>query len=95
MGTIDHKNPRKKFESFAKCLQKILYDSQDAAKIQSKIQMGILSNVVIHKIINGHRSEDGAKAHKILMSIKETCRLRNLNFHDYLEEYLSNLTSKL
>ena len=58
-------------------------------------ERGILPNIVIRKITNGHRSEDGAKAHKILMSIKETCRLRNLNFHDYLEEYLSNLTSKL
>ncbi len=56
---------------------------------------GILPNVVICKITNGHRSEDGAKAHKILMNIKETCRLRNLDFHDYLEEYLFNLTSKL
>ena len=35
-----------------------------------------------------------SQAHKILISIKETCRLRNLNFHDYLEEHLSNLTSK-
>ncbi len=150
LGTIDHKNPGKEFEPFAKRLQKILYDSQDAAKIQSKIkrlkikknlevridrliskpykekncirfvkrirrekdmlftflktgtdwhnntaERGIRPNVVIRKITNGHRSEDGAKAHKILMSIKETCRLRNLNFHDYLEEYLSNLTSKL
>ena len=45
---------------------------------------GILPNVIICKITNAHRSEDGDKAHKILISIKETCRLRNLNFHDYM-----------
>ncbi|HXG74470.1 MAG TPA: IS66 family transposase [Candidatus Nitrosotenuis sp.] len=36
----------------------------------------IRPNVIIRKITNGHRTESGAVSHKILMSIKETSRLR-------------------
>jgi len=50
-------------------------------------------NVIIQKITNGHRSESGA-SHKVLMSIKETCRVQGLNFHDYSLEYFSNVISK-
>ncbi len=58
-------------------------------------ERAIRPNVIIRKITNGHRSESGAYSHKVLMSVKETCRVRGLNFHDYSLEYLSNLTSKL
>ena len=58
-------------------------------------ERAIRPNVIIRKITNGHRSESGANSHKVLMSIKETCRVRGLNFHDYSLEYLSNVTSKL
>ncbi len=58
-------------------------------------ERAIRPNVIIRKITNGHRSESGAYSHKVLMSIKETCRVRGLNFHDYSLEYLSNVTSKL
>lgn len=57
-------------------------------------ERAIRPNVIIRKITNGHRSENGAYSHKVLMSVKETCRVRNLNFHDYSLEYLSNVTSK-
>jgi len=57
-------------------------------------ERAIRPNVIIRKITNGHRSESGAYSHKVLMSIKETCRMRGLNFHDYSLEYLSNVTSK-
>jgi len=57
-------------------------------------ERAIRPNVIIRKITNGHRSEDGACAHKILMSIRETCRSRGLNFYDYSLEYLGNVTSK-
>jgi hypothetical protein len=57
-------------------------------------ERAIRPNVVIRKITNGHRSEDGATSHKILMSVRETCRLRGLNFYDYALKYLSNVTSK-
>ena len=57
-------------------------------------ERAIRPNVIIRKITNGHRSESGAYSHKVLMSVKETCRVRGLNFHDYSLEYLSNVTSK-
>jgi len=57
-------------------------------------ERAIRPNVIIRKITNGHRSENGAYSHKILMSVKETCRLRGLNFYDYSLEYLGNVTSK-
>lgn len=58
-------------------------------------ERAIRPNVIIRKITNGHRSESGAYSHKVLMSVRETCRIRGLNFHDYSLEYLSNVTSKL
>lgn len=58
-------------------------------------ERAIRPNVIIRKIINGHRSERGAASHKILMSVKETCRMRGLNFYDYSLGYMSNVTSKL
>jgi len=45
-------------------------------------ERAIRPNVIIRKITNGHRSENGAHSHKILMSVKETCRSRGLNFYD-------------
>ncbi len=58
-------------------------------------ERAIRPNVIIRKITNGHRTIHGADSHKILMSVKETCRLRGLNFHDYSLEYLGDFTSKL
>ena len=58
-------------------------------------ERAIRPNVIIRKITNGHRTIHGADSHKILMSVKETCRLRGLNFHDYSLEYLVDITSKL
>jgi len=57
-------------------------------------ERAIRPNVVIRKITNGHRSENGAYSHKILMSVKETCRLRGQNWYHYSLEYLGNITSK-
>lgn len=57
-------------------------------------ERAIRPNVIIRKITNGHRTEHGATSHKILMSIKETCRLRGLNFYDYALEYLGKMASK-
>ena len=54
----------------------------------------IQPNMIIHKITNGNHSDGDAKAHKILRDIKETCRSRDLKFHDYMEEYDDNLISK-
>ncbi len=58
-------------------------------------ERAIRPNVIIRKITNGHRSESGTYSHKVLMSVKETCRVRGLNFYDYSLKYLSNVTSKL
>jgi transposase len=146
--TMQYKNPAKEFASFAKCLRKILYCSQDCStlnkdgrirakkNLEQRIQRlvckkytskhcmrfvkrlrrekkmlftfldtktdyhnkmaerAIRPNVIIRKITNGHRSENGACAHKILMSVRETCRLRGLNFYDYSLEYLGRMASK-
>ena len=58
-------------------------------------ERAIRPNVLIRKITNGNRSEKGADSHKVLMSIRETCRVRDLNFFDYTMDYLGNFTSKL
>ena len=58
-------------------------------------EQAIRPNVIIRKITNRHRSNNGAYSHKVLMSIKETCRMSGLNFHNYSLEYLENFTSKL
>ncbi|MGH2613083.1 MAG: IS66 family transposase, partial [Rhabdochlamydiaceae bacterium] len=132
--TIQYKNPGKEFASFAKRLQKILYDSQKYGSMSNKeradakknlerriadmvsnkyterncmrfvkrlrrekkmlftfldtktdyhnnaAERAIRPNVVIRKITNGHRSDDGATSHKILMSVKETCRPEGFEF---------------
>lgn len=57
-------------------------------------ERAIRPNVIIRKITNGHRTESGAASHKILMSIRETCRMRGLNFYDYTLEYLGRIASK-
>lgn len=58
-------------------------------------EMDIRQNMIICKITNGHCLEDDTNTRKMLMNIKETCRIRDLNFHDHMEEYLGNFTSKL
>ncbi|MCL5067823.1 MAG: transposase, partial [Thaumarchaeota archaeon] len=57
-------------------------------------ERAIRPSVVIRKITYGNRSIEGANAHKVLMSIRETCNLRGLNFYDYALNYLQNPTSK-
>ncbi len=57
-------------------------------------ERAIRPDVVIRKIANGHRTECGAHSHKVLMSIKETCEMRGLNFYDYALEYLGGIASK-
>ena len=51
-------------------------------------------SVVIRKITYGNQSEEGAHAHAVLMSMKETCGLRKENFFDYAMNYLGQPTSK-
>jgi transposase-like protein len=51
-------------------------------------------SVVIRKITYGNQSEEGAHAHAVLMSVRETCALRKENFFDYALGYLSKPASK-
>lgn len=51
-------------------------------------------SVVIRKITYGNQSEEGAHAHAVLMSIKETCGLRGENFFDHAMGYLGKPTSE-
>lgn len=57
-------------------------------------ERAIRPSVVVRKVTYGNRSITGAKAHAVLMSIKETCRLRGENFHDYAMKYLGNPASE-
>lgn len=57
-------------------------------------ERAIRPSVVVRKVTYGNKSLDGAKAHAVLMTIRETCRLRGQNFHDYAMKYLGNSTSK-
>jgi transposase len=50
-------------------------------------------SVVIRKITYGNQSEEGAHAHAVLMSIKETCALRGENFFDQAMAYLGRPAS--
>jgi transposase len=51
-------------------------------------------SVVIRKMTYGNQSEEGARAHAILMSVKETCNLRGENFFDYSMGYLDPTSTR-
>ena len=57
-------------------------------------ERALRSSVVIRKITYGNQSDEGAHAHAVLMSIRETCGLRKENFFDYAMGYLSRPTSE-
>lgn len=57
-------------------------------------ERALRSSVVIRKITYGNQSDEGAAAHAVLMSIKETCSLRKENFFDHSMQYLSQPTSE-
>jgi transposase len=57
-------------------------------------ERALRSSVVIRKITYGNQSDEGARAHAVLMSIKETCVLRKENFFDSAMGYLSRPTSE-
>ena len=57
-------------------------------------ERALRSSVVIRKITYGNQSDEGAHAHAVLMSMKETCGLRKENFFDYAMGYLSKPTSE-
>jgi len=57
-------------------------------------ERALRSSVVIRKITYGNQSDEGAHAHAVLMSIRETCGLRKENFFDYAMGYLSKPTSE-
>ncbi len=52
-------------------------------------ERALRSSVVIRKITYGNQSDEGAAAHAVLMSLKETYNLRKENFFDYAMEYLN------
>ncbi len=57
-------------------------------------ERALRSSVVIRKITYGNQSDEGAHAHAVLMSMKETCGLRKENFFNYAMGYLSKPTSE-
>jgi len=56
-------------------------------------ERALRSSVVIRKITYGNQSDEGARAHAVLMSVKETCALRKENFFDHAMAYLSKPTT--
>ncbi len=56
----------------------------------NRAERGIRPNVVIEKISGGNRSENGARAHEVMMSIVETYKLQSLNFFEESRSYLQN-----
>ncbi len=58
-------------------------------------ERALRSSVVIRKITYGNQSDEGARAHAVLMSIRETCTLRKENFFEYAMRYLSQPASEL
>ena len=57
-------------------------------------ERALRSSVVIRKITYGNQSDEGAHAHAVLMSVRETCGLRKENFFDYAMGYLGRPASK-
>ena len=57
-------------------------------------ERALRSSVVIRKITYGNQSDEGAHAHAVLMSIRETCNLRKENFFDYAMGSLTKPTSE-
>lgn len=53
-------------------------------------ERALRSSVVIRKITYGNQSDEGARAHAVLMSIKGTCSIRKENFFDYAMGYLTS-----
>jgi transposase len=51
-------------------------------------------SVVIRKTTYGNQSEEGARTHAVLMTIKETCNLRGENFFDYSMGYLDPTSTR-
>jgi transposase len=52
-------------------------------------ERALRSSVVIRKITYGNQSDEGARAHAVLMSVRETCALRKENFFDYAMAHLN------
>jgi transposase len=57
-------------------------------------ERALRSSVLIRKITYGNQSDEGARAHAVLMSIMEACNLREENFFDYAMGYLGQPTSE-
>ena len=57
-------------------------------------ERAVRPSVVIRKITYGNQSTNGADAHKVLMSVRETCNLRKLNFYDYALDYLNSASER-
>lgn len=62
----------------------------DVEPDNNRAERGIRPNVVIEKISGGNRSEKGARAHEVMMSIIETYKLQDLNFFEEGMSYLQN-----
>lgn len=62
----------------------------DVEPDNNRAERGIRPNVVVEKISGGNRSENGARAHEVMMSIIETYKLQGLNFFEEGITYLQN-----
>lgn len=55
----------------------------------NEAERGLRGSVVMRKITGGNRSEAGAKAHEVVMSVLQTCELREVNFFSYAQDLIS------
>ena len=58
-------------------------------------ERAVRPGVIARKISGGSRSWKGAEAQSILMSVKETCRLRGVDFYEFGIEYMRGGTRAL
>lgn len=52
-------------------------------------ERGLRGSVVMRKISGGNRSDAGAKAHEVIMSVMQTCESRGVDFFAYAQDLIS------
>ena len=58
-------------------------------------ERGLRPFAASRKIIYGNRSERGAERTKILMSVYETCKMRGVNFYQFIKDYLEGKATEI
>ncbi len=78
------KRLRKHAESWLRFL-----DEEELEFHNNEAERGLRGSVVMRKITGGNRSEIGAKAHEVIMSVMQTCELRGVDFFSHTQDLIS------